>query len=195
VLNERPSTQPSSSPEIEEYRDERWHRQNTACIETVTHAEEFIECVGFAACLTDARRPGPSLYIAVCGRRDAVLPRNVQKDPETSHTWMLKDEVMRRGRVHYGKLVRGRATFLAPRMIPYFTTLRGVPRRDEKKRLSGSALRVLRVLRREWEMGTVGVRNEVAPILLQRRPVCLGGSAIYAAQRLDGSVASASCSG
>jgi hypothetical protein len=39
----------------------------------------FVERVGFAACLSDCRRPGPSLYIAVCGRRDAVMPRNVQK--------------------------------------------------------------------------------------------------------------------
>ena len=50
-------------------------------------AEHFIEQVGFAACLTDARPPGPSLYVAVCGRRDAVMPRNVQKDPEASLTW------------------------------------------------------------------------------------------------------------
>jgi hypothetical protein len=146
--------------EIEEYRDAHWRRENAACIETVAQAEEFIERVGFAACLTDARQPGPSLYVAVCGRRDATLPRNVQKDPETSHTWILKDEVMRRGRVYYGKLARGKAMFLAPRMIPYFKALWGVPRRDEKKLLSKSALGVLRVLRKEWEMGTFDLRLE-----------------------------------
>jgi hypothetical protein len=146
--------------EIEEYRDAHWRRENAACIETVAQAEEFIERVGFAACLTDARQPGPSLYVAVCGRRDATLPRNVQKDPETSHTWILKDEVMRRGQVYYGKLARGKAMFLAPRMIPYFKALWGVPRRDEKKLLSKSALGVLRVLRKEWEMGTSDLRLE-----------------------------------
>jgi hypothetical protein len=146
--------------EIEEYRDAHWRRENAACIQTVVQAEEFIERVGFAACLTDARQPGPSLYVAVCGRRDATLPRNVQKDPETSHTWILKDEVMRRGRVYYGKLARGKAMFLAPRMIPYFKALWGVPRRDEKKLLSKSALGVLRVLRKEWEMGTSDLRLE-----------------------------------
>src|ERR1700756_2436271 len=90
----------------------------------------------------------PALYVAVCGRRDATMPRNVQKDPESSHTWILKDEAMRRGRVYYGKLSRGKAMFLARRMIPYFRALWGVPRREEKKRLSESALRVLRVLRK-----------------------------------------------
>jgi hypothetical protein len=66
--------------EIEEYRDERWHREGTRQVESALDAERFIAQVGFAACLTDSRRPGPSLYVAVCGRRDAVMPRNVQKD-------------------------------------------------------------------------------------------------------------------
>src|SRR6266850_235153 len=95
---------PQIPGEIEEYRDERWRREATRQIETAFDAERFIEEVGFAACLSDSRRPGPSLYVAVCGRRDAVMPRNVQKDPEASLTWMLKDELLRRGRVYYGKL-------------------------------------------------------------------------------------------
>jgi len=92
-------------------------------VETAVQAERFIERVGFAACFLDSRRAGPSLYVAVCGRRDAVLPRNVQKDPETSLTWMLKDEIVHRGRVYYAKLSRGKAMFLASRMIPYFKTV------------------------------------------------------------------------
>ena len=110
--------------------------------------------------MTDARRPGPSLYIAVCGRRDAIMPPNVQKDPESSHTWRLKDELMRRGRVYYAKLSRGRAMFLAPRMVPYFNALWRVPRRQERMRLSKEALAVLAVLRREWEMATADLRSE-----------------------------------
>jgi len=129
-------------------------------VETAVQAERFIERVGFAACFLDSRRPGPSLYIAVCGRRDAVVPRNVQKDPETSHTWMLKDEIVHRGRVYYAKLSHGKAMFLAPRMIPYFKTLWGLSRREEKQRLSKNALALLRVLRKEWEMGTADLRAE-----------------------------------
>jgi hypothetical protein len=146
--------------EVEEYRDSRWQREGSGRIETAMQAERFIERLGFTYCLTDSRRPGPSLYVAVCGRRDAILPRNVQKDPETSHTWLLKDEVVRRGRVYYGKLPRGKAMFLAPRMIPYFNALWGIRRRDEKKRLSKTALAVLRVLRKEWEMATADLRLE-----------------------------------
>src|SRR5213594_1296641 len=146
--------------EIEEYRDSHWQRDGEGRVETAVQAERFIERVGFAACLLDSRRPGPSLYIAVCGRRDAVVPRNVQKDPETSQTWMLKDEIVHRGRVYYAKLSRGKATFLAQRMIPYFKTIWGVSRREEKERLSKNAFALLHVLRKEWEMGTADLRAE-----------------------------------
>ena len=146
--------------EIEEHRDRRWRREATQQIDNAREAERFIEQVGFAACLTDSRRPGPSLYVAVCGRRDAILPRNVQKDPETSLAWTLKDEVMARGKVYYAKLTRGRALFIAPRMIPYFHAIWGMRRGEEKKRLSTDARAILRVLRKEWEMSTGDLRDE-----------------------------------
>src|SRR4249920_4163811 len=111
---------PHVPPEIEDYRDARWCREGSRQIETAFDAERFIEQVGFAACLTDSRRPGASLYVAVCGRRDAVMPRNVQKDEEASATWLLKDELIRRGNVYYAKLARGKTMFVAPRLIPYF---------------------------------------------------------------------------
>jgi hypothetical protein len=145
---------------IEEHRDARWCREGTRQVATAFDAERFIEQVGFAASMTDSRRPGPSLYVAVCGRRDAVMPRNVQKDPEASTTWVLKDELVRRGSLYYAKLSRGKAMFLARRMIPYFRAIWGVPRSDEKRRLSKPAQAILRVLRNEWEMATSDLRDE-----------------------------------
>ena len=153
----RPSDIPA---EIDEYRDEQWRREGMRQIETAIEAERFIERLGFAACLTDCRRPGPSLYVAVCGRRDAVMPRNVQTDPEASLTWVLKDELVRRGRVYYAKLARGKAMFLAPSMIPHFHAIWGVRRADERRQLSRNAQKVLRVLRSEWEMATADLRDE-----------------------------------
>lgn len=153
-------TAPSLPDDIEELRDRYWRRDATRLIGTAIEAERFIEQVGFAACLTDSRRPGPSLYVAVCGRRDAVMPRNVQKDPEASLTWLLKDELVARGRVYYAKLSRGKALFLAPRMIPYFHAIWGVRRGDEPRRLSRHARAILKVLRKEWEMATSDLRDE-----------------------------------
>jgi hypothetical protein len=146
--------------DIDDFRDAHWCREETRRIDTAADAERFVERVGFAACLTDSRRPGPSLYVAVCGRRDAVMPRNVQKDEEASHTWLLKDDIVRRGKVYYAKLARGKTMFLAPRMIPYFNAIWGMRRAEEARRLSRDAQAVLRVLRREWEMASSDLREE-----------------------------------
>lgn len=146
--------------DIEEHRDQAWRREATRQIDNALEAERFIERVGFTACLTDSRRPGPSLYVAVCGRRDAVMPRNVQKDPEASLTWLLKDEIVARGKVYYAKLSRGKALFIAPRMIPCFNAIWGVRRKDEAARLSRHARAILKVLRKEWEMATSDLRDE-----------------------------------
>ena len=92
-------TTPPLPEHIELHRDRMWRRDEELRIESAVDAERFIEDVGFANTLTDTRRAEPSLYIAVCGRRDVSLPRNVQKDEESILTWHLKDEVMRRPRL------------------------------------------------------------------------------------------------
>jgi len=149
---------PEIPAEIEEYRDQRWRREGSRQVDSAFSAERFIEEVGFAACLTDCRRPGPSLYVAVCGRRDAVMPRNVQKDEEASLTWVLKDEIIARGKVYYAKLARGKAMFLAPRLIPCFHAIWGIRKSEEPRRLSRAAQAVLKVLRKEWEISTADLR-------------------------------------
>lgn len=155
-----PRPTPEIPSEIEEFRDERWCREGTRQVQTAFDAEGFIEQAGFAACLQDSRRPGPSLYVAVCGRRDAVMPRNVQKDEEASLTWVLKDEIVKRGQIYYAKLARGKTMFLAPRMIPYFHAIWGVRKSEEKRRLSRNAQKILHVLRKEWEMASSDLRDE-----------------------------------
>ena len=66
----------------------------------------------------------------------------------------------RRGKVYYAKLARGKTMFLAPRMIPHFHAIWGVRHADEKRRLSSNARKILRVLRREWEIATADLRDE-----------------------------------
>src|SRR5438046_10734440 len=112
-------TTPPLPEQIELHRDRMWRRDEDLRIESAIDAERFIEDVGFANTLTDARRPGPSLYIAVCGRRDVSLARNVQKDEETRLTWYLKDEVMRRGRGYYAKLARRSSRLVTPARISH----------------------------------------------------------------------------
>src|SRR6476661_5631482 len=145
---------------IEEYRDHKWRREESRSVETAGDVEAMVEDLGFCLGLTDIRKNLPSVYIAVCGRRDAHMPRNVQKDPEASRAWVLKDEVVARGRVYYAKLVKGNSMFVAPRLIPFFNAIWGVPKRQEKDVLSDNAQRVLKVLRKECEIATSDLRSE-----------------------------------
>lgn len=144
--------------EIELYRDSMWRRDADRRIESVYDAEKFVDEVGFCATLTDSRRSGPSLFVAVCGRRDAHMPRNVQKDPESHLAWSIKDQVMQRGKCFYAKILRTHSTFISCDLLPAFVSLLGVPRKDESQVLDDDCLAILKALRREWEMGTKDLR-------------------------------------
>ena len=146
--------------EIERFRDRKWHREESLKIDSAEEVEAMVEDLGFCLALTDCRKNMPSVYIAVCGRRDAHMPRNVQKDYEASRAWVLKDEVIARGRVYYAKLVKGKSWFLARRMIPAFNSIWGCSKKGESGILSKNAQRVLTVLRKEWEMATADLRSE-----------------------------------
>ena len=146
--------------EVELYRDLMWRRAPEQHVESAEEAESLIEVAGFCSALTDSRRGGASLYVAVCGRRDAHMPRTVQKDPEASLAWFIKDDVMKRGRVYYAKLRKNRATFVARRLVPYFNACFGIARKEEAAHLSTDARAILKVLRREWEMATADLRQE-----------------------------------
>ncbi len=178
------------SAEIEAYRDHHWQREETQRIENAHQAEAFIKSVGFSNSLTDARQPGASLYVSVCGRRDVRMPKNVQKDPETSLTWVLKDEIIQRGKVYYGKLAKGRTMFVAPRMLPYFYALFGVRKVEEKSRLSLTAQAVLKILRKEYESASIDLRKDAgiedrvrfnkAMDELQSAMIVIPGEVVYA---------------
>jgi hypothetical protein len=146
--------------EIGQYRDRKWRREDALRVDSAEDVERMVEELGFCLGLTDARTNLPSVYTAVCGRRDAHLPRNVQKDEEASRAWVLKDEVIARGRVYYAKLIKGKSWFVAPRLIPAFNALWGVPKAREARDLSGSANKILKVLRTEWEMASADLRAE-----------------------------------
>ncbi len=151
---------PDLPEEIEQYRDRMWRREESRKIDTAEQVETMVGELGFCLGLTDVRKGMPSVYTAVCGRRDAHMPRNVQKDFEASRAWVLKDEVIARGKLYYGKLVKGNSWFLAPRMIPVFNSIWGVSKKAEKDELSDNARKVLKVLRKEWEMATADLRIE-----------------------------------
>jgi hypothetical protein len=84
-------TTPPPPEQMELHSDRMCRRDEDLRIESAVEAERFIEDVGFANTLTDARCADPSLYIAVCGRRDVSLPamstRNRTNRPP-DHLWV-----------------------------------------------------------------------------------------------------------
>ena len=90
-------TSPQLPEQIELHRDRMWRRDEELRVESAVDAERFIEDVGFASTLTDTRRAGPSLYIAVCGRRDVSLPRSIQKRGRRPKRRASPGDVGRRG--------------------------------------------------------------------------------------------------
>jgi hypothetical protein len=144
---------------VEAYRDRKWRREEALRVDSAEDVERMVEDLGFCLALTDVRKGLPSVFTAVCGRRDAYMPRNVQKDVEASRAWVLKDEVIARGRVYYAKLVKGHSMFLAPRMVPVFNAIWGVRERDEFKQFSPEARKVLAAVRAEWELATADIRE------------------------------------
>ena len=146
--------------EIEKYRDKKWRRDEILKVDDAVKVEDLVNDLGFCFALTDSRTPLPSVYIAVCGRRDVHAPKNVQKDEEMSLAWTLKDEVMQRGNVYYSKLVKGKAMFVARRLVPYFNAIHGVPKSLEKVTLTLDAQTILENLRKEWESSTGDLKEE-----------------------------------
>ena len=67
--------------------------------------------------------------------------------------------VMRRGKMYYAKLSKGRSMFVAPRLVPFLTRLRRAAC-ERKEVLSPEAQKILKVLRKEWEMATADLRSD-----------------------------------
>src|SRR6185295_10224172 len=88
-----------------------------------------------------------------------------------------------------GKLARGRSTFVSRRLIPAFQSLWGIPTSKERQILTPNAQAILKVMRREWEMGTrdlqlaSGIKGKVhfvhALDELQRTLKVIPGEAVY----------------
>ena len=78
-----PMTTPPLPEQIELHRDRMWRRDEDLRVESAVDAERFIEDVGFANTLTDARRAGPSfpsrrggggVFVCSPGSRRGVEP-------------------------------------------------------------------------------------------------------------------------
>lgn len=107
--------------QVEEIRDQRYHRTPELRVRTEGEALQFVNEVGFCFLFGDKSVEMPTLWAAVCGRR-RPLPHH-HHDPDLGRTWRWKDTMPARGEIFYGKLLRKKPTLMSLELLPYFYAL------------------------------------------------------------------------
>ncbi len=142
-----------SLAQLEQLRDRTLRRLPALRVHGATRALRFINEVGLASLFATRGLNLPSLWVAVCGRRDPRFPHHSHHDPEVGLAWNLKDRLPAEGKVFYAKLIRGRPTFIAWNLFPDVYRLFG-PRGDYARQyrsglLSPAAKAILDALHRK----------------------------------------------
>lgn len=102
-------------------RDHRYRRRPDRRVLTVEAAAAFIDEVGFAFLWPIKGSEAPNLFQAIAGReRDVPMAHD---DPDLSLCWGWKDQSLGGQRWYYAKLLRRKATLVAPRLWGYFYAL------------------------------------------------------------------------
>jgi len=157
-----PTSPQISLAALEDRRDRTFRRRPALRVQSARRALTFLEEVGLASLFATRALNLPCLWVAVCGRRDPRFPHHSHHDPEVGLAWRLKDELPAAGKVFYGKLVRGKPTFVAWDLFPAVYRLYG-PQHDYRREyrdglLSPVAKAVLDVLRRDGPQETFALK-------------------------------------
>ena len=108
-----------SDEALRAYRADTFRLLPGAGITSIEEALTFVKDRGFISFWPLKGIDLPSLWTAVAG--DRPVP-NEHDDP--GHiTWSWKDEMLSQRRWYYGKLLRGKATFVSLPVLPYFYAL------------------------------------------------------------------------
>ena len=130
-------------------------------VRKMAEAARWLDRVGFALLFPVRGVALPSLWEAM-GRRPTNAPT---WDDDMARLWEWKDQLPRRQRAWYGKLLRGKGTLIAPRLLPYFSAAAGTPWEMgafeilySRGLLSPEAREIARVLLREGTLPTLALR-------------------------------------
>jgi len=148
--------------DIERRRDRAFRRLPSLRVAGPQRAAQFLEQSGLASLFAYRQLNLPCLWVAVCGRRDPVFPHHSHHDPEVALAWNLKDQLPQAGAVFYGKLLRGKPTFVAWSLFPAIHRLFG-PRTDHRTAfraglLSPAAKAILDALHRQRPQETLALK-------------------------------------
>jgi hypothetical protein len=104
---------------LEAYREGTFNLSPGNRLRNLNDAVRFVEVRGFVTLWPIQNVDLPNLWTAVAGSRPVA---NEHDDP--GHiTWGWKDEMLDKRQWYYGKLLRGKATIVSLKMIPYFYAL------------------------------------------------------------------------
>lgn len=106
---------------IDTERAERYRRTADRRVHTVDEAARFVDEVGIAFLWPIKGIEAPNLFHAIAGREREVP--NVHDDPDLSLCWTWKDQSLGGSRWYYAKLLRRKATLVAPRLRGVFYAL------------------------------------------------------------------------
>jgi len=101
------------------YRADTFRLLPGAALASVEDALTFVNERGFVTLWPIKGIDLPSLWTAVSGDR----PVASEHDDPGHITWRWKDDMLNRRRWYYGKLLRGKATFVSMHVLPYFYAL------------------------------------------------------------------------
>jgi hypothetical protein len=144
-------------------RDTRYRRKPSLRLKTIDDAIRFVNDVGFCFFWPISGVEMPSLWAAVAGNRPVASEHN---DP--GHvTWGWKDQALDKRHWYYAKLLRGKATLVSLKVLPYFYALsENFGDADDylqeyaEGRLSLEAKTMYEVIRAQGPIDSVALRRE-----------------------------------
>ncbi len=141
---------------LEEHRRALVHKHRVA---TAAQLVRFVEACGFCYAFTEGDLPVPACF-------DHLATRSV--DRMWGWMWTWKDELPEQGKLYYGKLLRGKPTFVALAFLPFFYAVHGRVGEDDDYledaragRITETARRIYEALAQKGETQTKRLRAEL----------------------------------
>jgi len=133
-----------SPSDLSRERARRWW-QTKRPIASLERGAAFIDDVGFALLFPSRGVELPSLFQAT-SEQPAEGIAGLTWGPDAERVWGWKDELPRRGLAWYGRLLRGRPSFLSPALLADLYPGAGAPEDFTDARLGPEARRVAEIL-------------------------------------------------
>lgn len=105
--------------QLEAYREKTFRSNAKLVLKELNEAIRFVNQRGFVFFWPVKGIDLPNLWTAVAGDR----PIAAEHDDPGHVTWGWKDEMLDKKKWYYGKLLRGKATFVSLEILPYFYAL------------------------------------------------------------------------